>query len=74
MIQSARPGAGRYGGPRPCEGFIRRNAYRTTCGFCFFPLSMHEFIDASVWSPAGPFVASCERIPNPDFEPAEVAA
>lgn len=65
--------------PRPvCSAFqSRRNYGSTFCGWCGHHLIDHAFLDATVWSTAGPFIpvghSDDERIPNPDYRP-EVAA
>jgi hypothetical protein len=62
-----------------CSGFIpRRNSYfDSSCAFCAWKLRDHPFLEATVWSPSGPFIEAGRsevRIPNPDYDPQEAAA
>ena len=59
--------------PHPCDAFIERRNHQC-CGWCFFPLHMHEWIDRSTWSPAGPYVATYTLTPNPQYQPLRESA
>jgi hypothetical protein len=61
-----------------CGAFLeRRNpSFNSSCRFCARRRDEHEFIDATVWSSAGPFIEAGRtevRVPNPDYRP-EAAA
>jgi hypothetical protein len=65
--------------PRPvCSAFQERRNYGTStfCGWCGNHLVDHAFLDATVWSPAGPFVEAGRaelRVPNPAYRPVAAA-
>lgn len=61
-----------------CSAFQVRWEGSATCGWCMHDITEHEFLDATVWSTAGPFIeagrSDSERVPNPKYRRPEVAA
>lgn len=57
--------------PEACDAFVPTpHSTWGSCAYCCQPKRSHRFIEATVWSSAGPFLmpaTGLARVPNPDF-------